>query len=138
METSIKNKVCEYLQILVVTSVLTYNRFGISRDFIVWPRTTMPPTNNLGTGPRLSARLIYSLYYLASTTFSKLNHGKARLQRREEGFDPHSPTKIVFAVLIPVLVLLSGLFAGLTLGCSFFYYSIPLNCMAKPRSRVDT
>ncbi|KAF9530096.1 hypothetical protein CPB83DRAFT_851556 [Crepidotus variabilis] len=37
------------------------------------------------------------------------------LAKREE-IDHHSPKFIVFVVLIPVLVLLSGLFAGLTLG----------------------
>ena len=31
-------------------------------------------------------------------------------------FDPHDKTSIIYACLIPVLVLLSGLFAGLTLG----------------------
>ena len=35
------------------------------------------------------------------------------LAKREEA---HGATRIVFGVLIPVLVLLSGLFAGLTLG----------------------
>lgn len=35
---------------------------------------------------------------------------------RRAGVDPHGPMSIVFVVLIPVLVLLSGLFAGLTLG----------------------
>ncbi|EFI27832.1 CBS domain-containing protein [Coprinopsis cinerea okayama7 len=38
------------------------------------------------------------------------------LHRRTEGIDRHDPKFIVFVVLIPVLVLLSGLFAGLTLG----------------------
>ena len=38
------------------------------------------------------------------------------LVRRENKFDPHSTEDIVFAILVPVLVLLSGLFAGLTLG----------------------
>ncbi|KAI3622786.1 cbs domain-containing protein [Moniliophthora roreri] len=41
---------------------------------------------------------------------------KRSLVSREEHFDPHSTQMVVFAVLIPVLVLLSGLFAGLTLG----------------------
>jgi metal transporter CNNM len=38
------------------------------------------------------------------------------IMRRESKFDPHQPLSIVSVVLIPVLVLLSGLFAGLTLG----------------------
>jgi hypothetical protein len=37
-------------------------------------------------------------------------------KRASEKFDPHSKENIAFAVLIPILVLLSGLFAGLTLG----------------------
>jgi metal transporter CNNM len=37
-------------------------------------------------------------------------------KRRASEFDPHKPKFIVFVVLIPVLVLMSGLFAGLTLG----------------------
>ena len=36
--------------------------------------------------------------------------------RRANKLDPHQPMSIVSVVLIPVLVLLSGLFAGLTLG----------------------
>lgn len=39
-----------------------------------------------------------------------------QLQRRATEIDHHEPKFIVFVVLIPVLVLLSGLFAGLTLG----------------------
>ena len=38
------------------------------------------------------------------------------LLRRDEAPDHHSAKFIVFASLMPVLVLLSGLFAGLTLG----------------------
>lgn len=37
-------------------------------------------------------------------------------KRDSDSFDPHKPEDIAFAVLIPALVLLSGLFAGLTLG----------------------
>ncbi|KAF7347244.1 CNNM transmembrane domain-containing protein [Mycena venus] len=72
-----------------------------------------------------SSRLVYSLFSLAlryvprllrlsssnATTFD----GGTKLSKREE-FDPHNTTSIVFAVLIPVLVLSSGVFAGLTLG----------------------
>jgi len=36
--------------------------------------------------------------------------------RRASKFDPHRPISIVSVILIPILVLLSGLFAGLTLG----------------------
>ena len=36
--------------------------------------------------------------------------------RRAAKFNPHQPMSIVSVILIPVLVLLSGLFAGLTLG----------------------
>ncbi|KAJ7594764.1 hypothetical protein C8J56DRAFT_855249 [Mycena floridula] len=43
------------------------------------------------------------------------NEDSHRLVAREK-FDPNSTADIVFACLIPVLVLLSGLFAGLTLG----------------------
>ncbi|KAJ7755743.1 hypothetical protein DFH07DRAFT_885815, partial [Mycena maculata] len=55
-----------------------------------------------------SSRLIYTLFSLVSR---KLN-----VLAKRESFDPHQPRYIVFAVLIPVLVLLSGVFAGLTLG----------------------
>lgn len=43
-------------------------------------------------------------------------HAGTLLLKRSSEFDPHNPKFIVFAVLIPVLVLMSGLFAGLTLG----------------------
>lgn len=52
----------------------------------------------------------------------KLNNFKSNqfqysdLVRRTERFDKHDTKSIVFVVLIPVLVLSSGLFAGLTLG----------------------
>jgi len=38
------------------------------------------------------------------------------LIKRNDNFDPHNPRDVAFAALIPILVLLSGLFAGLTLG----------------------
>ncbi|KAJ7292632.1 hypothetical protein C8J57DRAFT_1266576 [Mycena rebaudengoi] len=85
--------------------------------------------------PRLSrhsSRLVYSLFSLAThyvprlfrsgtpdATLSGVGHqslGGTLAKRASERFDPHSTTSIVFAVLIPVLVLSSGLFAGLTLG----------------------
>ncbi|CAK5266051.1 unnamed protein product [Mycena citricolor] len=73
-----------------------------------------------------STRLVYSLYSVASqyvthllpiTQYGVSNASQAggSLFKREK-FDPHKPTSIVFAVLIPVLVLASGVFAGLTLG----------------------
>ncbi|KAJ7631622.1 hypothetical protein DFH06DRAFT_1223649 [Mycena polygramma] len=78
--------------------------------------------------PRLSrhsSRLVYSLFSLVSQYVPRLLRlappngasadGGTVLSKREQ-FDPHSPTSIVFAVLIPVLVLSSGVFAGLTLG----------------------
>ncbi|KAJ6541667.1 hypothetical protein B0H19DRAFT_1174110 [Mycena capillaripes] len=78
--------------------------------------------------PRLSrhsTRLLYSLFSLVSQYVPRLLRlahpdgatadGGKLLSKREE-FDPHKPSNIVFAVLIPVLVLASGVFAGLTLG----------------------
>nr|GAT57744.1 predicted protein [Mycena chlorophos] len=67
----------------------------------------MPP---LGHG---SSRLIYTLFGAVNTYLRPARHV---LAKRDDKFDPHSTRDIVFAVLIPVLVLLSGLFAGLTLG----------------------
>ncbi|KAK1228301.1 hypothetical protein PQX77_008665 [Marasmius sp. AFHP31] len=71
-----------------------------------------------------SSRLLYTLLSVASQHALKLLrpstpdglNGVSRLSKREEHFDPHNTSHIVFACLIPVLVLLSGLFAGLTLG----------------------
>ncbi|KAJ7842260.1 hypothetical protein B0H14DRAFT_2781425 [Mycena olivaceomarginata] len=78
--------------------------------------------------PRLSrhsSRLLYSLFSLVSQYVPRLlrlstsgvatSDGGTVLSKREK-FDPHSTTSIVFAVLIPILVLSSGVFAGLTLG----------------------
>lgn len=44
-----------------------------------------------------------------------VNSGLHTFARREES-EPHDTKFIVFATLIPVLVILSGVFAGLTLG----------------------
>lgn len=70
-----------------------------------------------------SSRLLYTLFSFASQSAprffrSKPHHdaGNVLAKRESEGFDPHEKLDIVFAVLIPALVLLSGLFAGLTLG----------------------
>ncbi|KAJ7726386.1 hypothetical protein B0H16DRAFT_1677398 [Mycena metata] len=75
---------------------------------------------------RHSSRLVYSLFSVASQYVPRLLRlahsnvatveGGTTLSKRDDKFDPHNTTSIVFAVLIPVLVLLSGLFAGLTLG----------------------
>ncbi|PPR01548.1 hypothetical protein CVT24_001859 [Panaeolus cyanescens] len=74
------------------------------------------------------SRLLYILASLATQHASRLIHGRSghnltsdplsehMLYRRKSEFDPHEPKSIVFVVLIPVLVLMSGLFAGLTLG----------------------
>ncbi|KAJ7209605.1 DUF21-domain-containing protein [Mycena pura] len=59
-----------------------------------------------------SSRLIYTLFALVT----KLNPTRHVLRKRKSEFDPHDTIDIVFAVLIPILVLLSGVFAGLTLG----------------------
>ncbi|KAJ7194727.1 hypothetical protein GGX14DRAFT_475836 [Mycena pura] len=80
--------------------------------------------------PKLSrhyTRLLYSLFSVASQYVPRLlrlshptgavaTRGGGGILHKREQFDPHSTTSIVFAVLIPVLVLLSGVFAGLTLG----------------------
>jgi metal transporter CNNM len=72
-----------------------------------------------------ASRLLYSLFSLlahyasAHPTQSDGDHvaSLAHLSRRAaDSDDTHSASHIVFIVLIPVLVLLSGLFAGLTLG----------------------
>ncbi|KAF7327241.1 CNNM transmembrane domain-containing protein [Mycena kentingensis (nom. inval.)] len=70
-----------------------------------------PPPRSLGSSPA-SSRLIYTLV----TAFNAYTQRHGTLAKREEGFDKNSTKDIVFAVLIPVLVLMSGLFAGLTLG----------------------
>ncbi|KAJ7128923.1 DUF21-domain-containing protein [Mycena crocata] len=67
-------------------------------------------------GPH-SSRLIYTLFTLVSTKLNPWsNTSRHVLAKRESEFNPHETKSIVFAVLIPVLVLLSGVFAGLTLG----------------------
>ncbi|KAJ7072531.1 hypothetical protein C8F01DRAFT_1104276 [Mycena amicta] len=69
----------------------------------------MPPLRSTTYG---SSRLVYTLFAAVNGYFRPARHVLAK----REHFDPHSTRDIVFAVLIPVLVLLSGLFAGLTLG----------------------
>ncbi|KAJ7641320.1 hypothetical protein FB45DRAFT_899933 [Roridomyces roridus] len=93
----------------------------------------MRPTNTLCHHPhrmitvpklsRYSSRLVYSLLSLASQYVPRLlrnsapngvaTHGGVHAKR---DFNPHDSADIAFAVLIPILVLSSGLFAGLTLG----------------------
>ncbi|KDR71746.1 hypothetical protein GALMADRAFT_253492 [Galerina marginata CBS 339.88] len=72
-----------------------------------------------------SSRLLYILFSLSSNyaprLFRRLNGLPddplvPTLARRASEFNPHEPKSIVFVVLIPILVLMSGLFAGLTLG----------------------
>ncbi|KAJ6520542.1 hypothetical protein C8R45DRAFT_955523 [Mycena sanguinolenta] len=74
---------------------------------------------------RHSSRLVYSLFSLVSqyvprllrlSTSNVANSDGGTVLSKRETFDPHNTTSIVFAVLIPVLVLASGVFAGLTLG----------------------
>ncbi|TFK44514.1 hypothetical protein BDQ12DRAFT_673130 [Crucibulum laeve] len=75
-------------------------------------------------GPQ-STRLLYSALAFAFQSIPNLfRHAASNnshstehvLVRRKSEFNPHDHKMIAFAVLIPVLVLLSGLFAGLTLG----------------------
>ncbi|KAF9475034.1 DUF21-domain-containing protein [Pholiota conissans] len=70
-----------------------------------------------------SSRLIYILLSAVSQYAPRIlqndrqaTQGQHWLARRESKFNPHDPVSIVSAILIPVLVLSSGLFAGLTLG----------------------
>jgi len=77
----------------------------------------MVPTPLAARHPH-SARLLYTLLSLATKHVSRLFQ-PARdhvLAKRDSSFNPHQPKYIVFAVLIPVFVCLSGVFAGLTLG----------------------
>lgn len=80
----------------------------------------MAPTRLAHAGNRYP-RLTYSLLSLATHHLGKLlgysrqdltNHVHSYVKRGEK----HEKNFAVFAILIPVLVLLSGLFAGLTLG----------------------
>ncbi|KAG6916014.1 hypothetical protein DXG01_008825 [Tephrocybe rancida] len=69
-----------------------------------------------------TTKLLYTLLSIASQHVSRFVRGadahttRVVLAKRDEGFDPHSLRDRAFAALIPILVLLSGLFAGLTLG----------------------
>ena len=84
----------------------------------------MVPTP-INHAPKRYPRLTYSLLSLATHGLGKLS-GYSRqdatdymhsfVKREPEAERENKAQFIVFAVLIPVLVLLSGLFAGLTLG----------------------
>jgi hypothetical protein len=69
-----------------------------------------------------SSRLLYALVNIISYYVPHLFHRDSQsgsslyARTASDSFNKHSVRDIVFAVLIPVLVLLSGLFAGLTLG----------------------
>ncbi|KAF8639302.1 hypothetical protein AX17_001583 [Amanita inopinata Kibby_2008] len=70
-----------------------------------------------------TSRLLYTLLNVSfHHVFHLLRRGSSNepakpiLAKRNSEFDSHSVRGIVFIILIPVLVLLSGLFAGLTLG----------------------
>ena len=75
---------------------------------------------------RHSHHLVYLLLQLVTQyaprylhlhgTFGANSSSASTLVRRATKIDPHKPMSIVSVVLIPILVLLSGLFAGLTLG----------------------
>ncbi|KAJ7053918.1 hypothetical protein C8F01DRAFT_1165309 [Mycena amicta] len=78
----------------------------------------MSPVPNISQ--RHTRRLLYTLFSLASQYVhrvlnpSQVNAAAHVLVKRK--FNPHRPVDIILAVLIPILVLSSGLFAGLTLG----------------------
>jgi hypothetical protein len=61
-----------------------------------------------------TSRLLYILISQAYTFFR--TDGHSLHSRDTQPLDRHDPKFIAFACLIPVLVLLSGVFAGLTLG----------------------
>ncbi|KAG7085890.1 hypothetical protein E1B28_003424 [Marasmius oreades] len=69
-----------------------------------------------------SSRLLYTLLSVASQYVPKVLRNSASsehnvtISKREAKFDPHDSRLVAFACIIPILVLLSGLFAGLTLG----------------------
>lgn len=98
-------------------SLFLVSSFHLPRLMVPTPRSLQSLNN--GVGAR-SSRLLYTLLSCATQVVPKLFHsGPANdsvqvLAKRK--FDGSQPKYIVFAVLIPVLVLLSGLFAGLTLG----------------------
>jgi metal transporter CNNM len=84
----------------------------------------MPPTVHISTTRHTSHLAVTLLGVLSnhvptlldSLGFHRRAEGSSlhRLAKRAE--EAHGKEKIIYAILIPVLVLLSGLFAGLTLG----------------------
>jgi metal transporter CNNM len=71
------------------------------------------------SGSKPSTRLAYILLSLVAqyaSRFFKGGDNNVPLLVKRSPEDPHSPQHVAFIVLIPVLVLLSGVFAGLTLG----------------------
>lgn len=86
----------------------------------------VPTPVRLSTSPH-SSRLFLLLYTIAKHYVAPLFSGSPpdelalgmngrRILAKRIDTEPHDAKFIVFAVLIPVLVLLSGVFAGLTLG----------------------
>ncbi|KAG6841651.1 hypothetical protein C0991_008636 [Blastosporella zonata] len=69
-----------------------------------------------------TTKLLYTLLSLGSQHVSRFIRGadtqivRVLTKRAKDSFDPHNLRDRVFAALIPILVLLSGVFAGLTLG----------------------
>ncbi|KAG6837589.1 hypothetical protein H0H93_007003 [Arthromyces matolae] len=68
-----------------------------------------------------TTKLLYTLLSIGSQYAQRAFHGPnfhdhTRVLTKRDGLDHKSTEFIVFATLIPVLVLLSGVFAGLTLG----------------------
>jgi metal transporter CNNM len=63
-----------------------------------------------------SSRLLVLLYSLASRYVSNYFNPNDNILLKRAEKEKHDTKFIVFACLIPVLVLLSGVFAGLTLG----------------------
>ena len=79
----------------------------------------MAPTH-FGHGANRFPRLTYSLFSLATHQLGKfLGYSRQDVSQHIHSYvkrEEHDAKFIVFACLIPALVLLSGLFAGLTLG----------------------
>lgn len=104
-----------------------YNRDHCRPNVPDLPHPTPMPPAYRPASPH-PARLVYTLFSITIQWLPRIfrnilgysngvgnTHSNHVLTKRAE-FNPHEPKYIVFAVLIPVLVLLSGLFAGLTLG----------------------
>ena len=66
----------------------------------------------------VASQYVPNLVHLPADTLAQPGAGSvhAFTKRDSDDLDRHSPEFVVFACLIPILVLLSGLFAGLTLG----------------------